>query len=47
MAKFLLNDASFKETGLPRLFEETKDRLEDPRNRVLELYASVLNPPKL
>ncbi|CCT74878.1 related to oxidoreductase [Fusarium fujikuroi IMI 58289] len=47
MAKFLLNDASFKETSLPRLFEETQARLEDPRDRVLELYASVLNPSKL
>ncbi|VTT57934.1 unnamed protein product [Fusarium fujikuroi] len=37
MAKFLLNDASFKETSLPRLFEETQARLEDPRDRVLEL----------
>ncbi|KAG9496258.1 hypothetical protein J7337_012842 [Fusarium musae] len=44
MAKFLLKDVSFKETGLPRLFEETQARLEDPRDRVLELYASVLNP---
>ncbi|KAH7240373.1 FAD dependent oxidoreductase [Fusarium redolens] len=47
MAKFLLKDATFKETGLPRLFEETQARLEDPRNRALELYASVLNPSKL
>ncbi|KAF5536997.1 gamma-glutamylputrescine oxidoreductase [Fusarium mexicanum] len=36
MAKFLLKDASFEETGLPRLFEETQARLEDPRDRVLE-----------
>ncbi|KAG5773036.1 hypothetical protein H9Q73_012303 [Fusarium xylarioides] len=47
MAKFLLKDVSFKETGLPRLFEETQARLEDPRDRVLELYASVLNASKL
>ncbi|KAG7425434.1 Gamma-glutamylputrescine oxidoreductase [Fusarium oxysporum f. sp. raphani] len=37
MAKVLLEDASFKQTGLPRLFEETQARLEDPRDRVLEL----------
>ncbi|KAF5674286.1 gamma-glutamylputrescine oxidoreductase [Fusarium circinatum] len=37
MANFLLKDASFNETGLPRLFEETQARLEDPRDRVLEL----------
>lgn len=47
IAKFLLNDSSFKMTGLPRLFEETKTRLEDTRDRVLELYASVLHPSKL
>ncbi|KAF4442689.1 Gamma-glutamylputrescine oxidoreductase [Fusarium acutatum] len=37
MAKLLLEDASFKETSLPRLFEETQARLEEPRDRVLEL----------
>ncbi|KNB09434.1 hypothetical protein FOXG_10012 [Fusarium oxysporum f. sp. lycopersici 4287] len=37
MAKFLLKDASFKQTGLSRLFEETQARLEDPRDRVMEL----------
>src|SRR6478735_7664831 len=47
MAKVLLKDASFKQTSLPRLFKETQARLEDPRDRVLELYASVLNPSKL
>ncbi|KAF5589650.1 uncharacterized protein FSUBG_11075 [Fusarium subglutinans] len=47
MAKFLLTGASFKGTGLPRLFEETQARLEDPRDRVLELYGSVLSPSKL
>ncbi|KAF5986397.1 oxidoreductase [Fusarium bulbicola] len=41
MAKFLLKDTSFKETGLPRLFEETQARLEDPRDRVLEFWGTV------
>ncbi|KAJ4051114.1 hypothetical protein NW760_001098 [Fusarium oxysporum] len=39
MAKVLLEDASFNQTGLPRLFEETQARLEDPRDRVLEFKA--------
>jgi glycine/D-amino acid oxidase-like deaminating enzyme len=47
MAKLLTQNVSFKETGLPRLFEETQVRLKDPRNRVREMYASVLQPSKL
>ncbi|KAJ4094924.1 hypothetical protein NW761_005383 [Fusarium oxysporum] len=39
MAKVLLEDASLNQTGLPRLFEETQARLEDPRDRVLEFKA--------
>ncbi|KAK2674315.1 hypothetical protein RAB80_009299 [Fusarium oxysporum f. sp. vasinfectum] len=39
MAKVILEDASFNQTGLPRLFEETQARLEDPRDRVLEFKA--------
>ncbi|KAF4337998.1 hypothetical protein FBEOM_8097 [Fusarium beomiforme] len=47
IAKFLLHGVSFKDTGLPRLFEESQARLDDTKDRVLELYASVLNPSKL
>lgn len=46
MARLVMHDASYKDTGLPRLFEETQARLNDPRDRVREIYASVLKPPK-
>lgn len=47
MAEILVNDVLYEQTGLPKLFQESQARLDDPRDRVLEMYASVLKPSKL
>ncbi|KAJ4245538.1 hypothetical protein NW762_014047 [Fusarium torreyae] len=47
MAKLVVHSESYKDTGLPRLFEETQARLDDPRNSIREMYASVLKLSKL
>ena len=47
MAKLVVHNEAYKDTGLPRLFEETQARLDDPRNSIREMYASVLKPSKL
>jgi len=43
LSRMILQGASFAETGILRLFEETKERLENPSNLVKELYTSL--PP--
>lgn len=47
MAELLIHDVLYEQTGLPRLFKESQARLDDPRNRVLDMYTSVLKPSKL
>jgi hypothetical protein len=43
MADMILGDKKFSDCGIPRVFEETKTRLQDKRDRVLELYREPLN----
>jgi glycine/D-amino acid oxidase-like deaminating enzyme len=43
LSKMVLEGAPYSETGIPRLFEETKDRLASEQNQVLELHTSL--PP--
>lgn len=43
LSKMILQSASYAETGIPRLFEETKGRLAKSDNLVKALHASF--PP--
>ncbi|KAH8673197.1 FAD dependent oxidoreductase [Ilyonectria robusta] len=43
----VLEGKQYSETGLPRLFEESSKRLQDPRNRVMEFYESLPLSAKL
>lgn len=42
LADMVLDGARFGESGVPRLFEESRERLEDGRDRVLEMYREPL-----
>ncbi|TVY70578.1 putative oxidoreductase OrdL [Fusarium oxysporum f. sp. cubense] len=42
MADMVLSNAEFEKTGIPKVFQETKGRLQDKRNRVLEMYEKPL-----
>ncbi|KAJ3529638.1 hypothetical protein NM208_g9668 [Fusarium decemcellulare] len=42
MADVILGNKEFNESGIPRLFQESRERLDDSRNRVLELYQEPL-----
>jgi glycine/D-amino acid oxidase-like deaminating enzyme len=43
LTKMLLNDAAYSETGLPRLFEETEERLASKENMVIGIHEGL--PP--
>ncbi|KAH7145514.1 FAD dependent oxidoreductase [Dactylonectria estremocensis] len=43
LADMVLGTAEFGESGIPRLFEESRERLSDDRNRVLEIYQEPLS----
>lgn len=43
----VLDGKEYSETGLPHLFEESSKRLQDPRNRVMEIYESLPLSAKL
>ncbi|KAI8677703.1 FAD dependent oxidoreductase [Fusarium keratoplasticum] len=47
IADMVLDGASFGNSGLPSLFEETQTRLSDPRNMVKEIYNSAFPQAKL
>lgn len=47
LAEMVADDASFRSTGLPAVFEESKARLRNPRNRVRETYDIAFNGVKL
>ncbi|RMJ07913.1 hypothetical protein CDV36_012475 [Fusarium kuroshium] len=42
MADVVLGNKEFNDAGIPRLFQESKERLGDSRNRILELYQEPL-----
>ncbi|KAF4973696.1 hypothetical protein FSARC_85 [Fusarium sarcochroum] len=42
LAKMVLHQAAYESTGIPRLFEESRARLSDGRNRILEMYEAPL-----
>ena len=42
LAKMVLEEAPFCETGIPRLFAESEERLNDPQNMVEEMYETVV-----
>ncbi|RTE83188.1 hypothetical protein BHE90_002277 [Fusarium euwallaceae] len=42
MADVVLGNKEFNDAGIPRLFQESKERLSDSRNRILELYQEPL-----
>ncbi|KAJ4252747.1 hypothetical protein NW762_010653 [Fusarium torreyae] len=42
LAKMVLHQTDFQSTGIPRLFEESRVRLSDERNRILEMYEAPL-----
>lgn len=42
MAEMILSGKEFREVGIPRIFQESKERLLDKRNRVLEMYEKPL-----
>lgn len=44
MANMIIDGMLFRETGIPRLFEETLARLTDPRNKVLETWEAAFQP---
>ncbi|CAG9993032.1 unnamed protein product [Clonostachys byssicola] len=44
MASMIVDGISFRETGIPRIFEETQDRLTDARNKVLETWEAAFQP---
>ncbi|PWY73572.1 FAD dependent oxidoreductase superfamily [Aspergillus heteromorphus CBS 117.55] len=39
IAKLIMEGASYEETGLPRLFKTTEDRLQSRRNNILQTYV--------
>lgn len=43
----VLGGKQYSQTGLPRLFEESSKRLQDPRNQVMEIYESLPLSSKL
>ncbi|KAJ5138690.1 FAD dependent oxidoreductase [Penicillium bovifimosum] len=47
MADMVVNDVPFHETGLPRVFEETADRLQNAPNKVLESWYQATQTPRL
>lgn len=47
LSRMILQGVSFSDTGIPRLFEETKERLESKENFALNLHASLPTPSKL
>ncbi|CAJ0550004.1 Ff.00g099340.m01.CDS01 [Fusarium sp. VM40] len=42
LANMVLQQTDFQSTGIPRLFEESRPRLSDERNRILEMYEIPL-----
>lgn len=47
IAKMVLEGGSFKDTGLPALFEESQERLDNPRNMVREMHHAASPCAKL
>lgn len=42
MADMIVGGKSYEETGLPRVFKESEERLKDPRNGILDMYKVPL-----
>lgn len=42
MAKMVVNGVPYSETGLPRLFEESEERLMSVQNKVLDSWAEAI-----
>ncbi|KUL81687.1 hypothetical protein ZTR_10441 [Talaromyces verruculosus] len=47
IAKMVLEGGCFKDTGLPALFEESQERLDNPRNMVREIHHAASSCAKL
>jgi glycine/D-amino acid oxidase-like deaminating enzyme len=47
MADMVVKDVPYHETGLPRVFEETADRLQNTPNKVLESWYQATQSPRL
>lgn len=47
LAAMVRHNTPYAETGLPRLFEESQTRLQDDRNRVLEIFHNLPVEAKL
>ncbi|PKY02459.1 FAD dependent oxidoreductase [Aspergillus campestris IBT 28561] len=47
MAEMIVGDVSYRQTGLPRVFEETADRLQNAPNKVLESWYQATQGPRL
>lgn len=42
MAKMVVNGVPYSETGLPRIFEESEERLMSVQNKVLDSWAEAI-----
>lgn len=47
MASMVVEDVPYYQTGLPRVFEETADRLKNAPNKVLESWYQATRGPRL
>lgn len=47
MADMVAGDIPYPDTGLPRVFEESPQRLRDARNKVLEMWHQATDGPHL
>lgn len=47
LSRMVLKGLEYGETDLPRLFEESKARLESKENFVMDLYNSIPPPARL
>lgn len=47
LAEMVVEDVSYRQTGLPRVFEETADRLQNAPNKVLESWYQATQGPRL
>lgn len=47
MADMVVKDVPYSGTGLPRVFEETADRLQNAPNKVLESWYQATQVPRL
>ena len=46
LASMVMDGSSFEDTGVPRLYKTTKERLDSSENTVLETWRASVRSPK-